>query len=74
MKRAPLPSPPASAQGPDHGKTSVPPANCTAKKTKAPNPLGTVKDSKTKENPYTPGRKFQESNSITPPQNAMELH
>ncbi|KNZ75782.1 hypothetical protein J132_01627 [Termitomyces sp. J132] len=65
-----------------------PPANRTTKKTKAPDPLGTVKDSKvrppipirrtsqpqTKENPYTPGWKFRESNSITPPQNAMELH
>ncbi|KNZ77515.1 hypothetical protein J132_05263 [Termitomyces sp. J132] len=91
---------PANEEGPAAFATSAgtrarswedlrsPPANRTAKKTKAPNPLGTVKDLKvrppipirrtsppqTKENPYTPGRNFQESNSITPPRNAMELH
>ncbi|KAG5722435.1 hypothetical protein E4T56_gene579 [Termitomyces sp. T112] len=40
-EETPPPLPPASAQGPDHGKTSVPPANHTAKKTKAPNLLDT---------------------------------
>ncbi|KAG5726761.1 hypothetical protein E4T56_gene1168 [Termitomyces sp. T112] len=59
-----------------------PPANRMAKKTKAPNRWTPVKDSKvrppiptrrtsplqTKENPYTPGQKFQESNAIQHPE------
>ncbi|KAG5349035.1 hypothetical protein C0989_006462 [Termitomyces sp. Mn162] len=91
---------PANEEGPTAFATSAgirarsredlcsPPANRTTKKTKAPDPLGTMRDSKvrppipiwrmsppqTKENPYAPGWKFRELNSITPPRNATELH
>ncbi|KAG5733966.1 hypothetical protein E4T56_gene7424 [Termitomyces sp. T112] len=65
-----------------------PPANRTAKTTKALNPLGTMKNLKvhppipirctsppqTNENPYTPRRNFQESNPNNTAQNAMGLH
>ncbi|KNZ72638.1 hypothetical protein J132_02231 [Termitomyces sp. J132] len=85
---------PANEEGPTALATSAgirarpwedphyPPANRTAKTTKAPNLLGAMKDLKahppipiwrtsppqTKENPYTPSRNFRESNSITPPE------
>ncbi|KAG5733980.1 hypothetical protein E4T56_gene6794 [Termitomyces sp. T112] len=65
-----------------------PPANHTARTTKAPNPLGTVKNLKvhppipirrtsppqTNENPYTPSQNFRESNSNNTAQNAAGLH
>ncbi|KAG5733013.1 hypothetical protein E4T56_gene3610 [Termitomyces sp. T112] len=91
MKEPPTPRPPNSREyqkyhrhkGQNTGRTlsPPPPANLTAKKTKARTRWTPVKDSKvhpptptwrtsppqTKENPYTPGQKFQESNSIQHP-------